>query len=998
MSDTVHISADAGPDLAAIINAALADPTVTTVVLGAGTFLLDSPIIVPTGKTLTGSGRAATIIRASADFTIPSAQQNAVIVSEEQSSNITLSDFTVDAAKISPDGLRLNGIFMRFSADFDIARIDVMNTTGYAHYAAGDLGAYLSGGQLGTPASGTYQDCNTYNAQVHFEQFYADGITLTNVHARDGDGDIPTEAYFHPLVGSRNITYENSSAIGSGFLGFSLISSVLPLENIQIINTEIEIMPPSQGSALISLGGLPVNGLHIEDSSFIAHEYIAFRIGGVTGTAANSYFQGGLFALEVTTSGDGTPSDFDVTDSHALGVRDANSGIGVAGVHSDQASYLSWTGGTIEARAGLMFPVSGAVTVSPTTQLISDGHDIVSSYTEGGSDLALFASKDFGVAGTANLDGATIRADYLSFETTTDRLFLAQSGGITISGSILRYNGTVVGSIAGGANGTALVITLNAAATSSIAEVLLDKIYFRSTSGGYETTTRMMVAGLQLAGGAYQEITASLTVIGVADNPATAVADNGATTESAAVLLDALANDTDPDERLDTIAEIDDIAIAPGGTVLLASGAQVMLTNDGKLLYDPNGAFDDLVAAGSGAANTTATDSFTYTLSGGSSAMVEITISGEASAGDIIIGDENANTLNASVSGQLLIGQGGADILRDNGFAVTLKGQTDNDIYVVGNATTLVIEAAGSGTDEVRTTLGTYTLGANIENVTFTATSGRFTSYGNALANVMTGGAEGDFLISYSGADVLRGGAGADVLDGGADHDILDGGTGNDVMIGGAGNDVFYVESAGDVVIEGGDPGFDTIFTTLSSYTLAAWVENLSFSGTGSFTGTGNFVGNQMQGSAWNDILDGVGGNDRLIGFGGNDALDGGEGDDLLQGGVGSDMLTGGTGADQFRFDTTLAFGDVDLISDFESGVDQIQLSRAVFSALGLGTLSADAFANGASVLTASHRIIYEAETGSLYYDPDGSGAQAAVKFASVAPNSLLVASDFLII
>ena len=105
MSNTVHIASNAGPDLAAIINAALADPNVVTVVLGEGVFVLNSPIFVPSNKTLLGAGRYDTIIRASADFVIPNSQNNAVIMSEEHSSNITLSDFTVDAAKILPDGL-----------------------------------------------------------------------------------------------------------------------------------------------------------------------------------------------------------------------------------------------------------------------------------------------------------------------------------------------------------------------------------------------------------------------------------------------------------------------------------------------------------------------------------------------------------------------------------------------------------------------------------------------------------------------------------------------------------------------------------------------------------------------------------------------------------------------------------------------------------------------------------------------------------------------------
>ena len=999
MTNIVYISPNAGSDLAAIINAALADPNVTTVVLEPGVFILNSPIFVPSDKTLMGSGRYDTIIRASADFVLPNAQNNAVIMSVEQSSNITLSDFTVDAGKVSPGGLRLNGIFMRFSSDFLVARIDVENATGYAHYAAGDLGLIFNGGPTGTPASGRYEDCNTFNSQIHFEQFFADGITLFNVHARDGDGDIPTEAYFHPIVGSRNISYEQSSAIGSGFLGFSLISSVLPLENISIIDTQIEIMHPSQGSALISLGGLPVNGLFIENSSFIAHDYIAFRIGGVSGTAENSYFQGGLFALEVTTSGDGTPSQFVVTDSVALGVRDSTSGVGVAGVQSDEAGYLTWIGGTIEARAapGLMFPVSGAATISPTTQLISSGHDLTASYTEGGGDILLFTGANFGLAGTPSLNGAVLQVDYLSHFSTADSLALASIGPVSLSGGNVLYNNAVIGSIAGGAAGSALRITLNASATTAMVEALLDNVYFRNLSHAPLTTARMMSAGLHIAGGSYTEITASLSVFGV-DDAAIAVNDSGALTESGTLSIDVLANENDIDGGFDTVAKVNETVLVAGGSVILASGARVTLTAAGQLLYDPNGVFSGLSDATFGGNFTAANDSFSYTLSSGSTALVEIEISGETSSQDVVRGDATANLLTAILLGQTLKGQAGSDTLNDNGFAATLSGGADNDIYWVSNSETIIQELNGQGTDQVRTSISVFALGESVENLSYTGTNARFYGYGNASANIIESGILGDFLIGYSGADTLRGGAGADVLDGGADHDILDGGTGNDVMIGGGGNDIFYVDSVTDVVVEGGDPGFDTVFAAISNYVLADWVENLSFTGTAAYTGTGNAVSNQIQGSISHDTLHGLGGNDRLIGFGGNDTLNGGEGNDLLQGGIGSDQLSGGTGADQFRFDTSIAFGDIDIITDFELGVDQIQLSRAVFSALDLGALSATAFVTGTAAQDSDDRIIYDAATGSLYYDVDGNGAGAAIKFASVTPQMPLDESAFLII
>ena len=879
MSNTVHIDSNAGPDLAAIINAVLADPDVSTVVLGSGIFLLNSPIFVPSDKILMGSGRYNTIIRASADFTIPNAQNNAVIMSEEQSTNITLSDFTVDAAKISPGGLRLNGIFMRFSSDFLVARIDVENATGYAHYAAGDLGSYLSGGTLGVPASGRYEDCNTFNSQVHFEQFFADGITLSNVHARDGDGDIPTEAYFHPIVGSRNITYEHSSAIGRGFLGFSLISSVIPLENISIIDTQIEILHPSQGSALISLGGLPVNGLYIEDSSFIAHEYIAFRIGGVSGTANNSYFQGGAFAMEVTTSGNGTPSQFVVNDSVALGVRDATSGFGVAGVHSDFASYLTWNGGSIEARAGLMFPVSGSATISATTQLIGAGHDVTISYTEGGDDLLLFAGADFGLSGTPNLNNATLQIRYLSHFSTSDSLALAPIGPVSLSGNDILYSGVVIGTVGGGTAGSALLITLNAAATLVMVEALLDNVCFQNLSDTPLTTARMMAAGLQVAGSSYTELTASLSIVGV-DDAAIAMNDSGTVTESGTLSINVLANEADIDGVLDSVARVNGTALVSGGSVMLASGARVTLTADGQLLYDPNGVFSGLSAFNSNGNFKTANDSFSYTLSGGSSALVTIAIEGQTSAEDVVRGDPNANTLIAVLYGQTLKGQAGADTLDDNGLAATLNGGADNDTYRISNSATVLSEAIGGGTDQVRTSLSSFTLADNVENLYYIGSTSSFSGYGNAEANIIEGGGFGDLLIGYAGAD----------------------------------------------------------------------------------------------------------------------SLIGGDGNDVLQGGKGSDQLTGGTGADQFRFDTSILRGDVDTITDFEFGVDQIQLSRAVFSALDLGALSATAFVNGAAAQDSDDRIIYDAATGSLYYDADGNGAGAAIKFASVTPQMPLDESAFVII
>jgi Ca2+-binding RTX toxin-like protein len=65
---------------------------------------------------------------------------------------------------------------------------------------------------------------------------------------------------------------------------------------------------------------------------------------------------------------------------------------------------------------------------------------------------------------------------------------------------------------------------------------------------------------------------------------------------------------------------------------------------------------------------------------------------------------------------------------------------------------------------------------------------------------------------------------------------------------------------------------------------------------------------------------------------------------------------------------------------------------------LELGSLSASAFIIGTQAQNANHRLIYDPESGALYYDADGDGALAQVQIASLAPQTTLNASDFVII
>ena len=147
----------------------------------------------------------------------------------------------------------------------------------------------------------------------------------------------------------------------------------------------------------------------------------------------------------------------------------------------------------------------------------------------------------------------------------------------------------------------------------------------------------------------------------------------------------------------------------------------------------------------------------------------------------------------------------------------TMIGGVYDDTYVVSQLRDVVTEAAVVGLDTVRTALTTFTLAANVKNLTYAGATA-FSGTGNNLANVITGGA---------GADTLTGGANT-------------AGNGVDTLIGLAGNDTYNVSNVGDIIVEAVGGGTDTVRTTLNNYTLDANVENLTFTGAGNFAGTSN--------------------------------------------------------------------------------------------------------------------------------------------------------------
>jgi Ca2+-binding RTX toxin-like protein len=133
----------------------------------------------------------------------------------------------------------------------------------------------------------------------------------------------------------------------------------------------------------------------------------------------------------------------------------------------------------------------------------------------------------------------------------------------------------------------------------------------------------------------------------------------------------------------------------------------------------------------------------------------------------------------------------------------------------------------------------------------------------------------------------------------------------------------------------------------------------------------------------------------------GADRLRGDSGNDLLDGGLAADTLIGGAGEDSFRFTTELGPDNVDRITDFNVASDTIVLDDLIFTGIArAGALAFGAFYKSAAGVAAAadDRIIYDTNSGALFYDADGNGEGDAIQFAQLRTNLNLTADDFFVI
>ncbi len=421
-----------------------------------------------------------------------------------------------------------------------------------------------------------------------------------------------------------------------------------------------------------------------------------------------------------------------------------------------------------------------------------------------------------------------------------------------------------------------------------------------------------------------------------------------------------------------------------GYDIVYASVSYALLNSDGPLTGDPYGgaslpmrqvyAVEELVLTGTADINATGSD-----------------------AANRIQGNSGNNILNGLEGNDVLVGMGGRDSF--------IGGEGSDTVVFTDESGAVVIDLA-AGTGASASDGDTF---QSIENIIATAFDD--TLIGNADDNTFTGGRGADALIggagidtaSYAGdeggvfvnltlgrgygnasfgdtydsienvigtdyADFIIGDPGVNRLHGAGGNDIIIGAVGADEIIGGDGLDwASYEDNSGVVFI---------------NLTLARGYNNAAEGDT--YSGIENLVGGLM-----------------------DDFFIGDESANRLNGAMGADTLLGAGGADVFMFtyapgaQSTWGKANVDLILDFTTGVDTIELAASVFPGLAIGALPTAAFHAGTAAHDADDRIIYDSASGQLWFDPDGSGGQAAMLFATLGESShpaAIAPSDFAVV
>jgi VCBS repeat-containing protein len=355
--------------------------------------------------------------------------------------------------------------------------------------------------------------------------------------------------------------------------------------------------------------------------------------------------------------------------------------------------------------------------------------------------------------------------------------------------------------------------------------------------------------------------------------------DSATTSEDASVIINVLANDSDPNH--------DQLSVN-GLTTNMTRGS--VIQNGNRFTYDPGNAFQYLTAG------QIANDNFYYTVTDGittNNAEVYLNIIGvndapvnnvpqnqlvqknapivfsSANDNSISIQDVDVGTSPLSVT---LSASNGLLSLSNTSELSFQTGDGTNDATITFTGTLSNINNALEGlsfspnanytgaagltissndqthlndTDTIALTValvgtnGNDSLNGTVGDDTIYGLAGNDTIFGNEGLNIIDGGDGKDLIFGGSQTDTICGGDGNDrifasngnnTVWGGNGNDVIFSGTGNDLINGGPGNDTIWLGAGGDTVVIAQGNGTDTIYNFQAGQTQIGLADGLQFS------------------------------------------------------------------------------------------------------------------------------------------------------------------------
>lgn len=343
---------------------------------------------------------------------------------------------------------------------------------------------------------------------------------------------------------------------------------------------------------------------------------------------------------------------------------------------------------------------------------------------------------------------------------------------------------------------------------------------------------------------------------------------------------------------------------------------------------------------------------FSGDAAGDSLAGFEKLIGNEAADNNTYVGSQFADVIVSQADGDQISSGNGADTIELQGGAATVDAGDGQDTILRNRDFDELINSIYGSEIDGGDGIDTLEFGHLIPRVNIDLEAGtiQYVEYGDPVDEVsnienVVGTGSNDTISGDENDNVIDGNWGDDILEGRGGNDTFIWSQGNDEINGGEGSDTIdftgvegrafvhlyngYNTSGGGIVEHGeaavisADPMYDGFVQELRE------VENVI--GTDyDDTITGNESDNKLVGGEGNDVLGGDKHMERpdaapdAVDF---DELIGGAGNDVLNSGFGSATMTGGADADTFEFWVDPMMDADIVITDFEGGVDTIDVS-----------------------------------------------------------------------